>query len=158
MSIGLLTIVSALSAIALGAALAAKIIKKPSGTEKMRQVASAIAEGARAYLIRQYKTVALIAVPIFLGLGFLVNWPTALSFLVGALLSALAGIIGMNISIRANVRTAAAASEGLAKAFSVAVEGGAITGLLVVGLALLGVAGLYFFNPNIFSPANLIGL
>ena len=158
MSIGLLTILSALAAIAAGGVLAAKIMKLSAGTERMKEIASAIALGARAYLARQYKTIALIAGPIFILLGILVNWPTALAFLVGAGLSASAGIIGMSVSVRANVRTAAAASEGLNKALAVAVKGGAVTGLLVVGLALLGVAGLYFLNPIIFSPQTLIGL
>src|SRR3989344_8651744 len=113
MSIGLLTILSALAAIAAGGVLAAKIMKLSAGTERMKEIASAIALGALAYLARQYKTIALIAGPIFILLGILVNWPTALAFLVGACLSASAGIIGMSVSVRANVRTAAAASEGL---------------------------------------------
>lgn len=129
------------------------VIKLPSGTDKMREIAAAIQAGARAYLNRQYKTVAIIALVLFLLLGLFWNWTTALAFLVGAVFSAAAGFIGMNVSVRANVRTAEAAKEGLEQAFKVAVRGGSVTGLLVVGLALLGVAGFYWL-----SSGNLVAL
>ncbi len=139
-----------------GLALMRWIIKLPSGSDRMREIAAAIQAGAKAYLNRQYKTVAVIAAVLFLLLGLFWNWVTAISFLAGAVLSALAGFIGMNVSVRANVRTAEAAKEGLGSAFKVAVRGGSVTGLLVVGLALLGVSAVYWFtNGNL--PA-LVGL
>ena len=141
---------AAVIAIIYGLFLAQRIMKKPQGNDKMKEIARAIQVGARAYLLRQYKTISYIAIPLFILLGILVDWATAISFLVGAVMSASAGIIGMNISVRANVRTAEAARSGLKQALDVAMKGGAVTGLLVVGLALLGVAGLYFILPDFF--------
>ncbi len=142
-------------AIIYGLLLSRWIFKLPQGNEKMQAIAKAIQEGAKAYLNRQTKTVAFIAVFIFLILGMLINWNTAIGFLVGAVLSAVAGYVGMNVSVRANVRTAEAAREGIAKALSVSSKGGAVTGLLVVGLGLLGVAGFYAITGDVKS---LIGL
>ena len=119
------------------------VLRQPKGEGKMVEVAKAIQEGASAYLNRQYKTVALIGLLIFALIWLALGFKSALGFLVGALLSALAGYIGMNISVRANVRTAEAAKTGLKKALGVAVKGGTITGLLVVGLGLLAVALFY---------------
>ncbi len=121
------------------------VVKQPTGSEKMVAIASAIQTGAKAYLVRQYKTIAYIAFGLFIILGLVLTWTTALSFLVGALFSALAGFVGMYVSVRANIRTAEAAKSGLAEAFKVATRGGSVTGLLVVGLALLGLAGVYYF-------------
>ena len=142
-------------AIIYGLILAKWIFKQPQGDEKMKSIARAIQEGARAYLNRQTKTVAVIAVVVFILLWLLLNMETAIGFLVGAVLSALAGYIGMNVSVRANVRTAEAAKQGLAKALSISSKGGAVTGLLVVGLGLLGVAGYYAITKDIMA---LIGL
>ncbi|OGY89426.1 MAG: sodium-translocating pyrophosphatase [Candidatus Komeilibacteria bacterium RIFCSPHIGHO2_01_FULL_52_14] len=158
MPITLIALLVAAGAIVYGLFLAQHIMKKSAGNEQMQAIAAAIQEGARAYLMRQYKTVGYIAVPLILILWIFLGWATALSFLVGAVLSAAAGIIGMNVSVRANVRTAEAAKQGLSAALGVAVQGGSVTGFLVVGLALLGVAGLYFISPSIFNPRVLIGL
>lgn len=153
----LFPLLAAAAAIVAGLLLARKVLSQSTGNDKMREIAAAIQQGAKAYLTRQYKTVAMIAAPLFLIIGFVpsLGWMTALSFLVGAVLSAAAGIIGMNVSVRANIRTAAAASEGMFPALRTAVYGGAVTGFLVVGLALLGVAGMFALGVSVKA---LVGL
>ncbi|MGA9761069.1 MAG: sodium-translocating pyrophosphatase [Gaiellaceae bacterium] len=142
----LFALVAAAAGVSYGVALIVWLLKQPSGTERMREISHAVQEGARAYLRKQYTTIAMVSVIPFLLIGFYdkLGWGTAVGFLVGAALSAAAGFIGMNVSVRSNVRTAEAAKGGLKPAFKIAFRAGSVTGLLVVGLGLLGVAGYYW--------------
>jgi K(+)-stimulated pyrophosphate-energized sodium pump len=144
-----------LAAVAFAVVLIFLVLRQPSGNDLMRQISAAIQEGAAAYLNRQYTVIAIIGVAIAIVIGFFINWTTAGLYIVGAVLSAAAGYVGMNIAVRANVRTAEAARGGLNKALQVAFRGGAVTGFMVVGLGLLGVSAAYlvFKNPDV-----LVGL
>jgi len=162
----LLGLVGAGVAVAYGLYLTWWLLARPAGNERMREIASAIQEGAAAYLKKQYTAIALVAIVPFLLLGFYdkLGWGTAFGFLVGAVLSAAAGFIGMNVAVRSNVRTAEAARGGLKPALDVAFKAGSVTGLLVVGLGLFGVAGYYWFltgalhNSPTSAINDLIGL
>jgi K(+)-stimulated pyrophosphate-energized sodium pump len=148
---------SAILAILNGFYLIKKVLAEPEGNDKMKEIAKAIQIGAKAFLNRQYITIAKVAIVLFLIIGFIpsLGWTTAIAFLIGAVLSGLTGYIGMYVSVRANVRTAEASKKGLTSGLKVAVQGGTVTGMLVVGLALLGTAGFYFYTGDIHA---LIGL
>ena len=135
---------ASVTAIAVGIIFSWEILQGSDGNERMREIAGAIQEGATAYLNRQYLTISIVGILIFILLAVTIGWLSAIGFLVGAIFSGLAGYIGMNISVRANVRTAQAAHNGMNAALSMAFKGGAVTGLLVVGLGLLGISGYYF--------------
>ncbi|MBX4186706.1 MAG: sodium-translocating pyrophosphatase [Candidatus Doudnabacteria bacterium] len=150
-----LSVVAGFAAIAYGLVLTNMVLKKPAGNDKMQEIARAIQEGATAYLTRQYKTVAVVAIILGVVIDKFLGWHTALGFLIGALASAVAGFVGMYVAVRANVRTAEAAKNGLEPAFSLAFRGGAVTGLFVVGLGLLSVTIFYYFTHDIKA---LIGL
>jgi K(+)-stimulated pyrophosphate-energized sodium pump len=162
----LFALLCALFGIAVGLYLTWWILRQPAGSERMREIARAVQEGAAAYLRRQYTTIGIVAIVPFLIIGFYnqLGWGTAIGFLIGAAFSAAAGFIGMNVAVRANVRTAEAAKHGLTPALNVAFRAGSVTGLLVVGLGLLGVAGYYGILTSWFDVAqddaidDLIGL
>ncbi|HIF59038.1 MAG TPA: sodium-translocating pyrophosphatase, partial [Rhodospirillales bacterium] len=135
------------------------VLAAPAGNERMQEIAAAIQEGAAAYLNRQYTAIAIVGVIIGIFLGFWLGMLSAIGYVIGAVLSGLAGYIGMHVSVRANVRTTEAArSVGLAGGLDVAFKSGAVTGMLVVGLALLGVAGYYIVLRSIIDPSSAEGI
>ena len=145
-------------AILYGVFASRSVLSTSGGNEKMQEIAGAIQEGAQAYLNRQYITIGLVGIVIGVVLGLLLGIYPAIGFFLGAILSGAAGYIGMHISVRANVRTAdAARTGGLQPALTVAFKSGAVTGMLVVGLGLLGVAGYYMILRDIYDPADAGG-
>ncbi len=149
MSISLIAILLGLVAVLYGIVTSQQVLRAPAGNEKMQEIAGAIQEGARAYLGRQYRTIAMVGVVVLLLVGYFLGLTSAVGFALGAILSGAAGYVGMNISVRANVRTAAAAQVGLQNGLTMAFRAGAITGLLVAGLALLAIAGFFFYLTEI---------
>src|SRR5436309_309374 len=144
-----------LAAVVFAVVLIYLVLHQPTGNDRMREIASAIQEGASAYLNRQYTVIAIIGVVIAIVIGFFIDWTTAGLYIVGAVLSAAAGYVGMNIAVRSNLRTAEAARRGLNAALQVAFRGGAVTGFMVVGLGLLGVSAAYLVFKK---PEALVGL
>jgi K(+)-stimulated pyrophosphate-energized sodium pump len=144
MNLTLIAIACGVIAVLYGIFTSSQVLKAPAGNQRMIDIASAIQEGAKAYLGRQYTTIAIVGVVVAILVGIFLGLVPAIAFVVGAILSGAAGFIGMNISVRANVRTAEAARTSLQGGLTTAFRSGAITGMLVAGLALLAIAGLFY--------------
>ncbi|MEK7107019.1 MAG: sodium-translocating pyrophosphatase [Patescibacteria group bacterium] len=154
-TIFLWTVISGLATLAFSGFLAVQVLSLADGSKRMTDIADAIKEGANAYLIRQYKVVAVVAIVFFLLLGYFISWLSAVGFIIGAIVSALSGYIGMAVAVRANVRTAEAARGGIPAALSVAFRAGSVTGLTVAALALLSITGFYWVTGDLVA---MIGL
>ncbi len=151
----LFAVAGGVAAVVFAVILIGLVLRTPTGNDRMREISAAIQEGASAYLNRQYTVIAIIGAVIAVVIGLAINWKTAALYVIGAVLSAAAGYVGMNIAVRSNLRTAEAARGGLNKALQVAFRGGSVTGFMVVGLGLLGVAGAYYV---FHDPDALVGL
>jgi K(+)-stimulated pyrophosphate-energized sodium pump len=151
----LFAVAGGVAAVVFAVILIGLVLRTPTGNDRMREISAAIQEGASAYLNRQYTVIAIIGIVIAIVIGLAINWKTAALYVIGAVLSAAAGYVGMNIAVRSNLRTAEAARGGLNKALQVAFRGGSVTGFMVVGLGLLGVAGAYYVFKD---PEALVGL
>jgi K(+)-stimulated pyrophosphate-energized sodium pump len=145
MSVIEISILLGLLAVVYGIVTSRQVLSASAGTPRMQEIAAAIQEGAGAYLTRQYRTIAFVGVAVAILVGIFLGLTSAIGFVLGAVLSGVTGFIGMNISVRANVRTAQAASEGLQQGLTMAFRAGAITGMLVAGLALLAIAGFFWY-------------
>ena len=152
MLLGLIILCGLLS-IVYGVYTVSSLMAADAGSQRMQEISGAVREGAQAYLQRQYTTIAGVGVVVFIGLGLLLSWTVAVGFAIGAILSGATGFIGMNVSVRANVRTAQAATKSLAGGLDIAFRSGAVTGLLVAGLALLGVSGYFGFLTGVLGYA-----
>jgi len=156
----LIAFIAGIAALVMGGVLYRGVLAAPTSTDKANEIAAAIRAGAEAFLTRQYRTVAIVGLPILLVIGLALNWWYAGGFLLGAVASAAAGFIGMNVSVRANLRVAQAAHNGYGEAFGLAFKGGAVTGLMVVGAGLLSLAVIVYamHSAGNTEPDALVGL